>query len=504
MKTSFLSQYALFCLLLWVASCTKTEEPITPKSSAKTISTFSFDGLNPAIVATVDGGVRTVMATVPYGTDVTKLMPTITLSAKSTVSPASGVAQDFSKTVNYTVTAEDGSTSVYAVAVGIGSAPKSMAKDIATFVFGGLSPAVNGIIDGTTKIISTTLPAGTDATKLVPTITVSPKATVSPATGVAQDFSKAITYTVTAEDGSTQAYSATITVPPAPAVVATVTTNSTTDILTTTAKVSGSITKAGSAQITAYGHCWSSTSQTPSVGDAKTTLTAAGTFPLNFSSDLTGLATNTTYYVRAYATSAAGTAYSPAVIFKTSDISDALTSFADQKFTFTRGKGYSNDDQPSLLNITTGTSYKFGTGAANAASVDLILKLYSSDMGYDDVQIVAPSKALDENKFWGDFVTKLIGQNWSVYKATKLAYLDVKNYQWNKINTATDLASVIKNSYISLSATTYSLMKQDGTVNDNNIYVFQTKEGKQGILRITDGSKKPDSYQVTIDVKVQK
>lgn len=80
---------------------------------------------------------------------------------------------------------------------------KSAAKDITKFSFAALNPAVDATIDATAKTIKATLPAGTDATKLVPTITVSDKATVSPATGVAQDFSKAVTYTVTAEDGTT-------------------------------------------------------------------------------------------------------------------------------------------------------------------------------------------------------------------------------------------------------------------------------------------------------------
>ena len=507
MKTPVTHLFTLVCLLLlWVVSCKKSDDPVTPKSTAKDMTAFAFNGLTPAVNATVDATAKTVMATVPYGTDVTKLVPSITVSAKATVSPASGVAQDFTKTVTYTLTAEDGTTSAYAVTIGIGAPPKSTAKDITAFAFNGLSPAVTCAIDGTTKTISATLPAGTDATKLVPTITLSPKATVSPATGVAQDFSKAVTYTVTAEDGSTQAYSATITAPPAPAVVATVTTNSATDILTTSANISGTISKAGSAQVTAYGHCWSSTSQTPTVADTKTTLTAAGNFPLDFKSSLSGLQSNTTYYVRAYATSAAGTAYSAAVTFKTSDASDALNVITGIKMTILRGDAYSSDDQQSFVNLTTGKVYKFSEGAANAANIDLVVKLFSNSVKYtgDDVQIYSPAKELDDDKYWGDFVTKYIAQNWSAYKGTKLARLNQTDYPWAKTNTSTDLASVIKNSYVSLSSSSYTIMSADGTVSDDKIYIFQTKEGKQGILRITDGSKKADSYTVTLDIKVQK
>lgn len=97
-----------------------TPTPITPpvvttQSSAKDITKFSFVALSPAVDATIDATNKTITATVPAGTDVTKLVPTITLSDKATVLPATSVAQDFSKEASYTVTAEDGSTVVYKV-----------------------------------------------------------------------------------------------------------------------------------------------------------------------------------------------------------------------------------------------------------------------------------------------------------------------------------------------------------------------------------------------------
>lgn len=90
---------------------------------------------------------------------------------------------------------------------------KSTAKDITKFSFAALSPVVDATIDATTKAITSTVPSTTDLTKLVPTITLSDKATVSPVSGVAQDFSKEVAYTVTAEDGTAKTYSITVTVP---------------------------------------------------------------------------------------------------------------------------------------------------------------------------------------------------------------------------------------------------------------------------------------------------
>ena len=66
---------------------------------------------------------------------------------------------------------------------------KSVAKDISKFSFAALSPVVDATINASTKAITATVLAGTDVTKLVPIITISDKATISPATtGVAQDF----------------------------------------------------------------------------------------------------------------------------------------------------------------------------------------------------------------------------------------------------------------------------------------------------------------------------
>ncbi|HNX67141.1 MAG TPA: DUF5018 domain-containing protein, partial [Bacteroidales bacterium] len=88
----------------------------------------------------------------------------------------------------------------------------SSANAITGFAFNGLTPAVTGVIDDVNKTVTATVPAGTSRTALVPTITVSPNATVSPASGVATDFSSAVTYTVTAQDGTPQAYTVTVSV----------------------------------------------------------------------------------------------------------------------------------------------------------------------------------------------------------------------------------------------------------------------------------------------------
>lgn len=88
-----------------------------------------------------------------------------------------------------------------------------------------------------------------------------------------------------------------------------------TSVTETSFEISGEIVQTGGQQITAYGHCWSTSSQ-PTVSDSKTSLgTTASTGP--FTSLADGLAEDTKYYVRAYATNSQGTSYSEEVIVTT-------------------------------------------------------------------------------------------------------------------------------------------------------------------------------------------
>ena len=148
----------------------------------------------------IDENNKTIKCEVPESVKNTSIIPTIECSAGAFVSPASGVAQDFSKgPVSYTVTAEDGSTTkTYEVTV---VNKKSTEAKIISFSVGN----VNGIINEnvTPKTIKVLLEHGADLSKIIPTIVVSEGATLSPASNVVQDFSegKVVKYTVTSESG---------------------------------------------------------------------------------------------------------------------------------------------------------------------------------------------------------------------------------------------------------------------------------------------------------------
>ncbi len=105
----------------------------------------------------------------------------------------------------------------------------------------------------------------------------------------------------------------------------TVTTAEVTNIDSTSATTGGNITDNGGLSITARGVCWS-TSQNPTVSDNHTN---NGTGTGSFTSELTGLTEGTTYYVRAYATNSAGTAYGAEKNFTNPQFSGTFTDSRD-------------------------------------------------------------------------------------------------------------------------------------------------------------------------------
>jgi uncharacterized protein (TIGR02145 family) len=107
------------------------------------------------------------------------------------------------------------------------------------------------------------------------------------------------------------------------------TTSAITTITQTTAISGGSITTDNGGTVTARGVCWSTVTN-PTISDNRTTDGAdVGTFVSN----LTGLIGNTLYYVRAYATNSAGTAYGNQVSFTTDHSAPKLSSFSISSIT---------------------------------------------------------------------------------------------------------------------------------------------------------------------------
>lgn len=189
----------MIATMLFLNACDVEKEPyIQGAEDERFILEFKVD----SVYGTVDEDNKMVRLDFPAGTDVTHLTPTIIISNYATIEPKSGVTQDFTNPVYYTVTAMSGATAQYMVEAIVHDADNE--KSILSFRFDALDE--DGIIDEVARRISFVLPAETDVTQLVPTIEVSEGATVEPASGVAQDFTNPVTYTVTAQNGTMAAY----------------------------------------------------------------------------------------------------------------------------------------------------------------------------------------------------------------------------------------------------------------------------------------------------------
>lgn len=221
MKTKLLIFAILLGLLM---ACSKDDgpqimdpdpKPKAEKSSAKQITGFALRTADNAalendVIGTIDQQNRAITATVPAGTDVTALLPEMEVSAKASVTPEG--MTNFKDSLNYTVTAEDGSTAMYRAAIHIAASGE---KQILSFRFlgivkDGVSVDVTAEIDQAKKTVTAILPSGTKVTALEPSIEISPEATLDPEGP--QDFTGSVNYTVTAGNGTSATYALALTV----------------------------------------------------------------------------------------------------------------------------------------------------------------------------------------------------------------------------------------------------------------------------------------------------
>ena len=85
----------------------------TATTTAKGITAFSING----VAGAVNNTTNTITITMPRGTDVTKLTPAISTNGVKSLTPGSGETVNFTNSVTYTATMEDGSTKTYTVTV---------------------------------------------------------------------------------------------------------------------------------------------------------------------------------------------------------------------------------------------------------------------------------------------------------------------------------------------------------------------------------------------------
>ena len=176
------------------------------------ILSFTVPGeIGSTTISQIDG---TISLKVPSGTDVTDLVPTFTLSNGATatvmvngnpITQQSGVtSNDFTNSVTYSLTTAGSGTNSYIVTI---TTALSSEDEIVTFAVPSQS---NSVVDNINHTVTLTVPYSTIVTGLTPTIVVSGGATINPLSGTAENFTIPKTYTVTAQDGSTQTYQVTV------------------------------------------------------------------------------------------------------------------------------------------------------------------------------------------------------------------------------------------------------------------------------------------------------
>ncbi|ALC17750.1 hypothetical protein DSOUD_3024 [Desulfuromonas soudanensis] len=204
-------------LVAFLAGCggSDSSAPVAADPAAKdtkAITTYSLDGATGVIAESA----KTILVTLPNGTPLEALVAKFTTTGDSVHVDAepqtsASTPNDFNAAVEYTVTAEDKSQTVYTVTATVALAD---AKAITRYSI------QNGavFIDEAARTISVTMPAGTDKTALVATFittgtSVDVVATGAQVSGVTvNDFTDPVDYLVTAGDLSEVTYTVTVTV----------------------------------------------------------------------------------------------------------------------------------------------------------------------------------------------------------------------------------------------------------------------------------------------------
>lgn len=187
-----LSGLFLMIAYIFLAACSSDEDSVEQPVKLE-ISSFSFDQFNPIVIAEINQETKVINAIVPFDADLKSLAPSVVATQGATITPPPGFIYDFSNGLDFKITLGQ-EVKTYSVTVVLGTSPQNQ---ILNFEIPEYNK--NTEIDGLN--IKLTVAYGVDITQVKPIITISPKSTVSPASGAEVDLSNPVTYTVTAENG---------------------------------------------------------------------------------------------------------------------------------------------------------------------------------------------------------------------------------------------------------------------------------------------------------------
>jgi hypothetical protein len=192
------------------------------RNTAKEITAFTFSGIPAGDTRTIISaapnadGKYPIEITIPEGQLLTGLTPVIAHTGVSIQGPGGGsntgpspvtdTPRDFSSAVDYTVTAQDGTTKIYSVRVR-NAVPQDEDIEITGFYF--TNPLAAGTIYQDANTITVVVPSKTNRANLVPTVYFRGMS-IKPGSGAARDFTGPVVYTVTGRNGKTRPYMVTV------------------------------------------------------------------------------------------------------------------------------------------------------------------------------------------------------------------------------------------------------------------------------------------------------
>lgn len=195
-------KYSLIVVLnlLVVISCKKDK-----LSDENFISSFSMQIGENNYEGIIDNKSNSIqISDVPFNTNLESINTQISVSDRAEVNPASGTSQNFTQSVSYTVTAENGEKRTYTIII------KREPNDenyITKFSISVGSNIVEGSIDNKSNTVKLNIPDKFDITSIKPDIEISTNATISPLKDQLQNFENEIEYEITSESGEKRTYS---------------------------------------------------------------------------------------------------------------------------------------------------------------------------------------------------------------------------------------------------------------------------------------------------------
>ena len=165
--------------LLGLLSCDEKHEGELINDKEAKINVFQADGID----GIIDEEKQTITVYAPWNTDLTKMTTSLSLPEGATSVPTAGTNVDLSKGTKYRIF----NGNLYWDYTVTAQYPQ-----LENFAIG----KYKATIDHSTGKISVKYPKGESLTALTPTFSTTPNATVSPASGVTQNFTQSVTYTM--------------------------------------------------------------------------------------------------------------------------------------------------------------------------------------------------------------------------------------------------------------------------------------------------------------------